>query len=72
MFRTDSFILSTNLSYPMSLTKAVNTRKGGCVDPPARICRRRAVANLELEMNAPPNPPLAGTDVVVVAQMQLM
>jgi hypothetical protein len=56
----------------MSLTKAVNTRKGGCVDPPARICRRRAVANLELEMNAPPNPPLAGTDVVVVAQMQLM
>jgi hypothetical protein len=50
----------------------VNTKRGGGVDPPAHIRRRRAVANPEPEMNPPPNPPLAGTDDVVAAQMRLL
>jgi hypothetical protein len=36
----------------------VNTRRGGGVDLPARIRLRRFVANLESEMNPPPNPHL--------------
>jgi hypothetical protein len=54
----------------MSLTQMVDTRRGGGVDLPARIRRRRAVANLEPEMNTPPNPP--SVDDVVAAQMQLL
>jgi hypothetical protein len=50
----------------------VNTMKGGVVNLPAHIRRRRPVANPELEMNPPSNPPPTGTDVVVVAQMQLL
>jgi hypothetical protein len=50
----------------------VNTRKGGNVDLPALIRRRGAVANPESEMNPPLNPSPARTDVVVVAQMQLL
>jgi hypothetical protein len=49
-------ILSTNMSYPMSLTQMVNTWKGGSIDQLARIRRRRAVPNPETEMNPPPNP----------------
>ena len=56
----------------MSLTQMVNTKRGGGVDLPARIRRRREVANPELEMNPPQNPPPAGMDVVVAAQMQLL
>jgi hypothetical protein len=55
----------------MSLTQMVNTRRGGGVDLPACIRRRRAIANPEPEMNPHMNPPPAGTDAVVVAQMQL-
>jgi hypothetical protein len=51
----------------MSLTQIVDTWKGGGVDLPARIHRRRAVANPESEMNPALNPPLAGTDAVVAA-----
>jgi hypothetical protein len=50
----------------------VNTKKGGGVDLPTRIHRRRAVANPELEMNPHPNPPPAWTDAMVAAQMQLL
>jgi hypothetical protein len=50
----------------MTLTQMVNTRRGGGVDLPARICQRRTVANPELEMN-PPNPP--PVDDVTAAQM---
>jgi hypothetical protein len=56
----------------MFLTQMVNTRKGGGVDLPARIHRSRTVANPKPEMNPPLNPLPAGTDVVVVAQMQLL
>jgi uncharacterized lipoprotein YmbA len=56
----------------MSLTQMVNTRKGGGVDLPAHIRRKRAVANPESEMNPPLNPPPAGTDAMVAAQMQLL
>jgi hypothetical protein len=54
----------------MSLTQMVNTRRGGGVDLPARIRRRRAVANPEPTMNPPPNPP--PIDDVVAAQMRLL
>jgi hypothetical protein len=56
----------------MSLTQMVNTRKGCGVDLPACIRQRRAVANIEPEMNSPPNPPPAGTVAIVTAQMQLL
>jgi hypothetical protein len=45
----------------------VNIRRGGGVDLPARIRRRRVVANPEPEMNPPLNPP--PVDDVVAAQM---
>jgi hypothetical protein len=54
----------------MYLTQMVNIRRGGGVDLPARIRRRRVVANLEPKMNPPPNPPPA--DDVAAAQMQLL
>jgi hypothetical protein len=50
----------------------MDTRRGGGVDLPARIRRRRAVTNLEPKMNPPLNPPPAGTDDVVAAQMRLL
>jgi hypothetical protein len=56
----------------MSLTQMVNTRREGGVDLPARIHRRRAIANLEPKMNPPPNPLPAWTNAVVVAQMELL
>jgi hypothetical protein len=56
----------------MSLSQMVNTRKGSGVDLPAHIHRKWAVANLEPEMNPPPNPLRARTDAMVVAQMQLL
>jgi hypothetical protein len=46
----------------------VNTRKGGAIDLPANNRRRRIVNHSQPEMN----PPLAGTDLVAVAQMQLL
>jgi hypothetical protein len=48
----------------------VNTKRGGGVDLPARIRRRRVVANLEPEMNPPLNP--LSADDVAAAQMQLL
>jgi hypothetical protein len=54
----------------MSLTQIVNTRKGGGVDLPTQIRRRRATANPEPEMNPPLNPPRV--DDVTAAQMRLL
>jgi hypothetical protein len=54
----------------MTLTQMVNTRKGGGVDLHARIHQRRAVANLEPEMN-PLNPLSIGSEAFFVAQIQL-
>jgi hypothetical protein len=54
----------------MSLTQMVNTRRVGGVDLPARIRRRRVVANPEPEMNPPPNPP--PVDDVTNTQMRLL
>jgi hypothetical protein len=48
----------------------VNARRGGGVDLPARIRRRRAVANSEPEMNPLPNPP--PVDDVTTTQMRLL
>jgi hypothetical protein len=50
----------------------VNTRRGGGVDLPACIRRRKAIANLEPKMNPLPNPPPAGTDAMGAAQIQLL
>jgi hypothetical protein len=50
----------------------VNTRNGGSIDLLARIRRRRIVTQPQPEMNPPPNPPLAGTDPVAAAEMQLL
>jgi hypothetical protein len=63
-------LLSANLSYPLSLTQMINTRKGGGIDLPTLIHRRRVVPNPEMEMNPPPNPPPARNDAVIAAQMQ--
>jgi hypothetical protein len=49
----------------------VNTRKGGRIDLPANPHNRRVLRQQQAEMN-PPNPPPAGTDPVVAAQMQMM
>ena len=58
------------LSYHMSLTQMVNTRRGGGVDLLARIRRRRAIANPEPTMNPPLNlPPI---DDMTAAQMRLL
>jgi hypothetical protein len=50
----------------MSLTQMVNTRKGGGVDLPARIRRRRAATSSEPQMD-PPNPPPAGAEAFFIA-----
>jgi hypothetical protein len=47
----------------------VNTKKGGGIDLPANPHNRMTVRQPQPEMN-PPNPPSAGTDPVVAAQMQ--
>jgi hypothetical protein len=49
----------------------VNTRKGGRIDLPANPFNRRVLRQQQVEMN-PPNPPPAGTDPVVAAQMQML
>jgi hypothetical protein len=52
----------------------VNTRKGGGIDlPPNRHNRRifRQLQQQQAEMD-PPNPPLAGADPAVAAQMRIM
>jgi hypothetical protein len=49
----------------------VNTRKGGRIDLPTNHRSRRIVRQPQPEMN-PPNPPPAGTDPVVVAQMKML
>ena len=48
----------------------VNTRKGGGIDLPANPHNQR-VLRQQAEMD-PPNPPPAGTDLVVAAQMQML
>jgi hypothetical protein len=50
----------------------VNTRKGGGIDLPARIHRRRIVTQPQPEMNPPLNPPPARTDPIIAAQIQLL
>jgi hypothetical protein len=65
--------LQSFLSYHMFLTQMVNTRKGGGIDLPAnpfnlRILRQQ---QQQAEMN-PPNPPPAGVDPTVAAQMRMM
>jgi hypothetical protein len=49
----------------------VNTRKGGRINLPVNPHNRRIIRQQQAEMN-PPNPPPAGTDPVVVAQMQML
>jgi hypothetical protein len=51
----------------------VNTRKGGGIDLPANPFNRRVLRQQQqqAEMN-PPNPPPAGTNLAVAAQMQIM
>jgi hypothetical protein len=49
----------------------VNIRKGGEIDLPANHHSRRIVRQPQPEMN-PLNPPPAGTDPVVAAQMQML
>jgi hypothetical protein len=50
----------------------VNTRKGGGIDLPARIHRRRIVTQPQPEMNPPSNPPPTGTDPIAAAQLHLV
>jgi hypothetical protein len=50
----------------------VNTKKGGGIDLPANHHSRRIVRQPQPEMSSPPNPPPAGTDSVVAAQMQML
>jgi hypothetical protein len=61
-------VLSTILSYHIFLTHMVNTRKGDKIDLPTNPHNRRIVKQQQVEMN-PQNPPPAGTDPVVAAQM---
>jgi hypothetical protein len=49
----------------------VNNSKGGGIDLPANPHNRRIIRQQQIEMN-PPNPPLAGTNPVVVTQMQVL
>jgi hypothetical protein len=50
----------------------VNTRKGGRIDLPANPHNRRVLRQQQqAEMN-PPNPPSAGADPVVAAQIQVL
>jgi hypothetical protein len=48
----------------------INTKRGGCVDLPALIRRRRVVTNPEPTMNLPSNP--LPVDGVTTAQMQIL
>jgi hypothetical protein len=49
----------------------VNTREGAGIDLPANQHNRRIVRQQQAEIN-PPNPPPAGTDLVVATQMQML
>jgi hypothetical protein len=49
----------------------VNTRKGGRIDLPANPHNRRVIRQQQAKMD-PPNPPPAGTNPVVAAQMQML
>jgi hypothetical protein len=55
----------------MFLTQMVNTRKRGGIDLPANPFNRRVLRQQQAEMD-PSNPPSAGTDPVVAAQMQML
>jgi hypothetical protein len=50
----------------------VNTKKGGGIDLLARIHRTRIATQPQPEMNPPLNPPLARTDLIAAAQIQLL
>jgi hypothetical protein len=73
MSRNYSPCLQFFLSYHVFLTQMVNTRKGGRIDLPTNPFNRRVLRQQQqqVEMN-PPNPPPAGVDPVVGAQMQMM
>jgi hypothetical protein len=49
----------------------VNTRKGGGINLLANPFNWRVLRQQQAEMN-PSNPPLTATDLVVVAQMQML
>jgi hypothetical protein len=55
----------------MFLTQMVNTRKGGGIDLPPNRHSRRIFRQPQPEMD-PPNPPPAGADPAVAAQMRIM
>jgi hypothetical protein len=50
----------------------VNTKKGGGIKLPTNHHSRRIVRQPQPEMSSPQNPPPAGTDLVVAAQMQML
>jgi hypothetical protein len=49
----------------------VNTREGAGIDLPANQHNRRIVRQQQAEIN-PPNPPSAGTDLVIATQTQML
>jgi hypothetical protein len=63
--------LSTILSYHVFLTQMINIRKGRGIDLHANPLNRRVLRQQQAKMD-PPNPPPAGTDQVVAAQMQML
>jgi hypothetical protein len=65
--------LQSFLSYHMFLTHMVNTRKGGGIDlPPNRHSSRIFRQQQQQPEMDPPNPPPAGVDPAVTAQMRIM
>jgi hypothetical protein len=65
--------LQSFLSYHMFLTQMVNTRKGGGIDlPPNRHTRRIFKQPQQQPEMDPPQPPPAGANPAVAAQMRIM
>jgi hypothetical protein len=57
----------------MFLTQMVNTRKGGGIDLPANPFNRRVLRQQQQQAEVnPPNPPPAGVDPAVAAQIRIM
>jgi hypothetical protein len=65
--------LQSFLPYLVFLAQMVNTRKGGGIDlPPNRHGQRIFRQPQQQAEMDPPNPPPAGADLAVVAQMRIM
>jgi hypothetical protein len=61
------------LSYHVFLTQMVNTRKGGGIDLPPNRHNQRVLRQQQQQAEMdPPNPPPAGADLAVAAQMRIM